>query len=90
MVKVGCQSPQVLSKYFENVLKLMFNCSWDTSPFVRSTVFGFLVGMTFMVTTYFGVSQTAVQRFCSLPTLKEAQRLVNDLYLLLNICRFIC
>ena len=53
----------------------MFNLSWD--PRERHSLWGMVFGYTGLWLAVFGVSQTQVQRYLSLPTLPAAQTAVR-------------
>lgn len=73
--------------YVQNIHKqknglILFKCplimilllSLDTSLTVRSTIWCYTIGTGLGTMAMFGISQSAVQRFCSMPTLKAAQK----------------
>jgi len=52
----------------------MLNCSFTVDPTERLTFWSTVVGGMFSTLGIFGVGQMSVQRYCSLPTLRQAQR----------------
>jgi len=50
---------------------IFFN--FDPDPTVRLTFWSTVIGGTFSTLTIFGIGQTSVQRYCTLPTLSQAQ-----------------
>ena len=46
----------------------------DPSPFVRNSFWGMSVGMTITWLTGLGINQSSVQRFLSVPNVKEAHK----------------
>jgi sodium-coupled monocarboxylate transporter 8/12 len=50
--------------------------NFDFDPTQRLTFWSTVIGGTFSTLGIFGIGQTSVQRYCSLPTLRQAQRSV--------------
>ena len=62
-----------------------FLISFNTSLYERQSVFSVLIGGTFYWTAFNSVNQTMVQRYLSLPTLKESRK-----YITANTINLIC
>jgi len=59
------------------LFRSVFICrSFDFDPTQRLTFWSTVIGGTFSTLGIFGVGQANVQRYCSLPTLAQAKRLV--------------
>lgn len=50
-----------------------FASSWVPNPFVRNTVMAYIVGAFFQVLNYYGTAQVMVQRYGTLPKIRDVQ-----------------
>ncbi|XP_014678916.1 PREDICTED: sodium-dependent multivitamin transporter-like, partial [Priapulus caudatus] len=51
---------------------------WDPDPTIYQSVWSMAVGYTFYWLSFYGVNQVIVQRYCSMPTLRDAQKPVIE------------
>jgi hypothetical protein len=51
--------------------------SWNVDPFERYNTLNFILGYSLILFYFFGTHQATVQRYSSLPTLKDAVKSVN-------------
>ena len=67
----------ILTKLMVNVQCASLIVSFDVDPTQRLTFWSTVIGGTFSTLTIFGIGQTSVQRYCSLPTLAQAKRYLS-------------
>lgn len=52
----------------------MLICSMDPSPFTRNSFWGYGIGVTLVYISHLGISQNAVQRFLSIPNVRDVKK----------------
>ena len=56
------------------IINIFFNFSFDPDPTVRHTFWALVIGGMFNWTGTYGASQSSIQRFSALSSLKEAKK----------------